>query len=70
MSSTSANDSSDRSSVSAQQVGWIFVREYYKLLNEKPEFLCHFYDKQSRLISGLEGEEVKICQGQQVCFSL
>ena len=61
----SANDSSNRT---AQEVGWVFVRDYYKFLNEQPESLCHFYDKQSSLIRGLEGEEVKICQGQQVYF--
>lgn len=62
---TTINESSDRPSASAQQVGWIFVREYYKHLNENPESLCLFYNKESRLIRGLEGEEVKICQGQQ-----
>ncbi|RIA88345.1 hypothetical protein C1645_739451 [Glomus cerebriforme] len=60
--STSVNDNSSRS---AQEVGWIFVREYCKHLQENPESLCHFYDKKSSLIRGLEGEEVKICQGQQ-----
>ena len=65
--STSLNDSSSRTPA-AQELGWIFVREYYKRLNEQPESLCYFYDKQSSLIRGLEGEEVKICQGQQVYF--
>ncbi|GBC08882.1 hypothetical protein RclHR1_08450010 [Rhizophagus clarus] len=60
--STTANDISSRS---AQEVGWIFVREYCYHLQEKPETLFQFYDKQSSLIRGLEGEEVKICQGQQ-----
>ncbi|CAI2178412.1 4340_t:CDS:2 [Funneliformis geosporum] len=62
---TTINESSDRPSSSAQEVGWIFVREYYKHLNENPESLCLFYNKESKLIRGLEGEEVKICQGQQ-----
>ena len=65
--SASLNDSSNRTPP-AQEIGWIFVRDYYKLLNEQPESLCHFYGKQSSLIRGLEGEEVKICQGQQVYF--
>jgi hypothetical protein len=63
--SASANDNSSRS---AQEVGWIFVREYCNHLREKPESLFQFYDKQASLIYGLEGEEVKICQGQQVYF--
>lgn len=62
---STANDNSSRS---AQEVGWLFVREYCNHLRENPETLFQFYDKQSSLIRGLEGEEVKICQGEQVYF--
>lgn len=62
---STANDNSNRS---AQEVGWLFVREYCNHLRENPETLFQFYDKQSSLIRGLEGEEVKICQGEQVYF--
>lgn len=71
--STITNSNSIQSQYSlARDVGWAFAREYYKYFHDNPEILHQFYGEQSRLIRGLEGEEVKICQGLQVtcltCF--
>ncbi|RHZ86219.1 hypothetical protein Glove_53g31 [Diversispora epigaea] len=49
----------------ARDVGWAFAQEYYRYFHDNPETLYQFYGEQSRLIRGLEGEEVKICQGLQ-----
>ncbi|CAG8684279.1 3943_t:CDS:2 [Cetraspora pellucida] len=57
--------SNDNSHQKAKEISWNFVREYYKYFNEKPEDLFLFYKKNSRLIRGLEGEEVKVCKGIQ-----
>ncbi|CAG8758307.1 28305_t:CDS:2 [Dentiscutata erythropus] len=57
--------SNDNSHQKAKEIGWAFVQEYYKYFNEKPEELHLFYKKNSRLIRGLEGEEVKVCKGIQ-----
>ena len=48
------------------EVGWQFVQEYYTILNKDPNRLHCFYNKNSVMVHGLEGETVKPCQGQQV----
>lgn len=51
---------------SSQDVGLIFVREYYTFLNKKPQRLYAFYGKDSLLVRGDEGETVQTYHGQEV----
>ncbi|CAG8515244.1 10555_t:CDS:2 [Acaulospora morrowiae] len=61
----SAHSNNTNQTFSAREVGWAFVRDYYKYFHENPEILHKFYDERSSLVRGLEGEEEKICQGLQ-----
>lgn len=47
------------------EVGWLFVQQYYTMLNEDPGRLHLFYYKNSQLTHGLEGETVPTYNGQQ-----
>ncbi|KAG5440539.1 hypothetical protein PCK2_000364 [Pneumocystis canis] len=51
--------------LSLSEVGWFFVQEYYTFLNREPERLHCFYTKKSTFIHGDEGDNVKLCSGQQ-----
>jgi hypothetical protein len=55
-----------RSKIPPLEVGWQFVSEYYMYLSKDSHRLHCFYDKDSVMLHGVEGESVKQCQGQQV----
>ncbi|KAI9244089.1 hypothetical protein BY458DRAFT_529950 [Sporodiniella umbellata] len=50
---------------SAQDVGLIFVREYYTFLNKKPNRLHAFYSKDSLFVRGDEGTVSETVRGQE-----
>jgi hypothetical protein len=55
--------------LASQDVGLIFVREYYTFLNKKPSRLYAFYNKDSLFVRGDEGANVTTAKGQDVkCF--
>jgi hypothetical protein len=56
--------------VESYEVGWLFVQQYYSVLNEDPTRLHCFYTKKSTQTIGGEGESVPLCHGQQVIFLL
>lgn len=55
--------------LASQDVGLIFVREYYTFLNRKPQRLYAFYGENSVLVRGDEGESVSTYHGQEVSFT-
>lgn len=58
------SSSSSNANVSKDEVGWLFVQEYYTILNKEPARLHLFYTKKSTLVHGNEGESVRPCIGQ------
>ncbi|KAI7857817.1 hypothetical protein BDC45DRAFT_602912 [Circinella umbellata] len=64
MQQTHADTNSDVNIVS-QDVGLIFVREYYTFLNKQPHRLHAFYSKDSVLVRGDEGESAQTHRGQE-----
>ena len=52
----------------AQEVGMMFAHEYYTFLNKEPSRLHCFYNKNSTLSHGLQGESVDVTHGQQASF--
>lgn len=52
--------------LASQDIGLIFVREYYTFLNRKPQRLYAFYGENSVLVRGDEGESVSTFHGQEV----
>ncbi|KAF7732283.1 hypothetical protein EC973_005178 [Apophysomyces ossiformis] len=48
-----------------QDVGLIFVREYYTFLSKKPERIHGFYNKDSQFVRGIEGTPTESCIGSQ-----
>ncbi|RPB27712.1 hypothetical protein L211DRAFT_834562 [Terfezia boudieri ATCC MYA-4762] len=46
------------------QVGWLFVEQYYTTLGETPDKLSLFYGKKSSLVWGTEGETLPMIQGR------
>lgn len=54
----------------SQDVGLIFVREYYTFLNKKPHRLHAFYNKDSLFVRGDEGTVTVTVQGQEVYKSI
>lgn len=52
--------------IASQDVGLLFVREYYTFLNKKPLRLHAFYNKDSYFVRGDEGETVQTYHGQEV----
>ncbi|KAI8820712.1 uncharacterized protein EV422DRAFT_529866 [Fimicolochytrium jonesii] len=56
----------EKTKVDAFEVGWLFVQEYYTILNRDPQRLHCFYNKKSSFLHGHEGEAtVKTFHGQQ-----
>ncbi|WBW71563.1 ubiquitin protease cofactor Nxt3 [Schizosaccharomyces osmophilus] len=51
--------------VGKDEIGWMFVQEYYTYLNKEPHRLHCFYTKKSTLVHGEEGEAINLCHGQQ-----
>ena len=55
--------------MSASQIGWLFVQQYYTFLHESPDRLHLFYNKNSTFVHGKEGEQVGYYVGQKVyCY--
>lgn len=52
--------------LASQDVGLIFVREYYTFLNKSPHRLHGFYSEDSFMVRGDEGEVVETICGQEV----
>jgi len=46
------------------EVSWLFVQEYYTIMNNSPEKLHQFYNKDSYYCNGSEGESSTIYHGQ------
>lgn len=59
-----SNGSAPRRAVDVADIGWMFVNEYYTFLNKQPGSLHFFYNAQSLLSYGGEGESVAPIQGQ------
>ncbi|KAJ1797391.1 hypothetical protein LPJ59_003170 [Coemansia sp. RSA 2399] len=51
--------------VCTQEVGWMFAKQYYNMMNSDPSRLYMFYGKKSTFIQGTEGVVVKQASGQQ-----
>ena len=61
-----ANPADPQTASTASRVGWLFVPQYYTLLNQDPGRLYGFYTKKSTLVHGTEDEEAAPSFGQQV----
>ncbi|KAI9283066.1 hypothetical protein BC943DRAFT_105716 [Umbelopsis sp. AD052] len=61
------NDTTDaQSSVTPQEIGMMFVHEYYNFLHDDPQKLHLFYNKNSSYLHGEEGDlNVKLVSGNQ-----
>jgi Nuclear transport factor 2 (NTF2) domain len=56
-----------QSSVTPQEIGMMFVHEYYNFLHDDPQKLHLFYNKNSTYLHGEEGDlNVKLVNGNQV----
>ncbi|CAG8758711.1 2977_t:CDS:1, partial [Cetraspora pellucida] len=51
--------------INSFKVGWLFVHEYYTILNKEPWRLHCFYGRNSILIRGNEGQKVMPIVGEQ-----
>ncbi|KAI8901460.1 hypothetical protein BC833DRAFT_562476 [Globomyces pollinis-pini] len=58
------NSSRDQK-VNPDHIGWLFVQQYYTFLNESPERLHLFYNRNSCFVHGQEGENVPTFLGQK-----
>ncbi|KAL0074280.1 hypothetical protein J3Q64DRAFT_1853004 [Phycomyces blakesleeanus] len=61
----SGKESPALSDLASQDVGLLFVREYYTFLNKKPHRLHAFYNNDSYFLRGDEGESVQAYHGQE-----
>ncbi|KAJ2760679.1 hypothetical protein H4S06_001601, partial [Coemansia sp. BCRC 34490] len=59
------NPGEESRKVCAQEVGWMFAKQYYNMMNSDPSRLYKFYGKKSTFIQGTEGEVVRQANGQQ-----
>lgn len=50
----------------AAEVGWLFVPQYYTLMNSDPSRLHCFYTKKSAMVHADENEDTTASVGQQV----
>ncbi|KAL7271721.1 hypothetical protein RUND412_005501 [Rhizina undulata] len=50
--------------VPKDEVGWLFVEQYYTTLNKSPERLHLFYNKKSSFVWGTEGENLPVAHGR------
>ncbi|KAJ3211402.1 hypothetical protein HDU82_005966 [Entophlyctis luteolus] len=62
---SAAADQSGPSAVNPNEVGWLFVQQYYTFLNKEPKKLHCFFNSKSSFIHGMEGESLEIQQGQK-----
>ncbi|KAI8147813.1 hypothetical protein BJV82DRAFT_593453 [Fennellomyces sp. T-0311] len=53
------------SALASQDVGLLFVREYYTFLNKNPQKLYGFYGKDSLMVRGDEGKPAATLRGQE-----
>ncbi|KAI9893610.1 MAG: hypothetical protein M1814_006406 [Vezdaea aestivalis] len=60
----SMETSNEEQGPSKDEVGWSFVKQYYKSLHSHPEKLHLFYNKKSQFVSGIEAEKVNISVGR------
>jgi len=60
-----ANQTAAPIKIEPYEVGWMFVQEYYTILNKDPQKLHCFYTKNSSVIHGSEGDTVNASHGQQ-----
>ncbi|CAJ0754275.1 16058_t:CDS:2, partial [Entrophospora sp. SA101] len=51
--------------IDINEIGWIFVQEYYTFLHKQPNRLHCFYGKNSHFNHGVEGEIVKTLIGDK-----
>ncbi|KAF9923687.1 hypothetical protein FBU30_006242 [Linnemannia zychae] len=49
----------------ADEVGVVFAHEYYTFLNKEPSRLHCFYNKDSTMSHGYQGEQIEVYEGQQ-----
>lgn len=54
----------------ANEVGVVFAHEFYTFLNKEPSRLHCFYNKNSTMSHGYQGEQIQVFSGQQVYFLL
>lgn len=66
--STSAN-SIDNEVATGAEIGLMFVKQYYALMNFSPKYLHCFYKKSSTMIHGSENQDVKPQVGQREIHS-
>ena len=60
------NGTKNPATLASQDVGLIFVREYYTFLNKNPHKLFGFYGNDSLMVRGDEGEVATTIRGQEV----
>ncbi|KAG0066446.1 hypothetical protein BGZ89_007263 [Linnemannia elongata] len=58
-SNTSTPANGEAPSVASHEVGMMFVHEYYTFLNKEPSRLHCFYNKQSTMSHGIQGEDTE-----------
>lgn len=58
--------SKETTQLASQDVGLIFVREYYTFLNKKPHRLHAFYNNDSLYVRGDEGTVSSAVKGTEV----
>lgn len=64
---TSVTANGSQSSVTPQEIGMMFVHEYYNFLHDEPQKLHLFYNKDSSYLHGEEGDlNVKLVNGTKV----
>jgi hypothetical protein len=64
---TSSTANGSQPSVTPQEIGMMFVHEYYNFLHDDPLKLHLFYNKNSSYLRGEEGDlNVKLINGNQV----
>ncbi|KAF9347074.1 hypothetical protein BGX26_001418, partial [Mortierella sp. AD094] len=73
MTSTAPNASAPANTepaIDSHQVGMMFVHEYYTFLNKEPSRLHCFYNKQSTMSHGYQGDDPHVCYGQQASLDI
>ncbi|VUC32236.1 unnamed protein product [Clonostachys rosea] len=51
--------------LSKDQIGWIFIEQYYTTLSKTPERLHLFYHKRSQFVAGVEAQLADVSVGRQ-----
>ena len=58
----------DNASPTTLEVGMAFLHEFYTFLNKEPSRLHLFYNKNSTMSHGFQGDDIETCHGQQACL--